>query len=189
MVAVIEDHVAQGNPECRVESDEFFHHIVGYPIHFLLCARLRVAETNHLEGAGFFLAVERKVDGAWEWTSRSYPFEFEAAVGRTVGLVNVVEAGDAVFVAHSTPATWFDNEDDRVAAQRNRVTPVAARPNDLAAIRHSDAAQPVLIRTARAVAVGVVIDKTRGDFLGNGIDEARKGEKGSREKGCSGAGN
>ena len=128
---------------------------------------LRVAEEEHVEALRLGPFDEREVDRFRQRAGRLHGGVLEP--GRTGRLVDVVEAGQVQLVDRGHPVAGLDDEEDVVIVHHEPVNAFLIRQNYVAAIRDSDARDPLLDAIADAIAVGIVEDHAGGGDRGAGF--------------------
>src|SRR5690606_16654248 len=125
-------------------------------IDFALIARLGVTEHDRAEGIGFLLGIERKVDAFGKWSGRGDAGEAKAR-GRAIGFVDIVKLRQVVFVQRRSKAPRFDDEKDRIVADRHLISAVRVRMDDALAVGDAHAGNSSLTGVTPTVLVGVLV--------------------------------
>ena len=104
------------------------------PFQMLQVDRLGVARHEDAEIIRFLLEIKRKIDACRQGTGGRDPFEEEIGVGTALRPVQVIRAGEVVFVqGHAVPA-WFDHMKNALVANWQPVAPFLIGLHNILAI-------------------------------------------------------
>ena len=155
-IELVEHDVTKSDTELGIGTHQLGHYVIGDIVDLRLVARLRVAEEDSPKLARFLLFVQRKVNRLGQGPGR-----LRAGVtrrGRSVRLVDVVEARQEMVVQRGHPTARLEHEEDDVVRRWQTPTPRGIGLHNVHAIGNCNFRNAFLAGIPRLVAVGVMVN-------------------------------